>query len=228
MFSDREQAGELLAERVAELSLPDPLVLALPRGGVPVAVPVARRLGAPLDLALVRKIGAPGSPELAAGAIMVGAGVEEIVYNDEVLAMAGLRREELSDAVAQRRAELDERRRRYLGGRDPEPVAGRSVIVVDDGIATGATMRAALQGLRRQQPGRLVLAVPVAPPDTLARLRSLVDDLVCLDAPTPFWAVGQHYRDFAQVSDDDVVSALEAARAGTRVGREAGEKEDEA
>jgi len=208
VFNDRDEAGERLAEELSGMDLPDPVVLALPRGGVPVAVPVARRLGAELGLVLVRKIGVPGAPELAAGAVMDGPAGEEIVYNDTVLKMYGLRPEDLADTVARCRAEIADRRQRYLGGRPPPAVTGRTALVVDDGIATGATVRAALKGLRRQNPARLVLAVPVAPEDTLMRLRPLVDDLVCLEVPRHFLAVGQFYRNFAQVGDEAVVAAL--------------------
>jgi len=209
MFQDRSEAGLALAERLAGMELPDPLVLALPRGGVPVAVPIARRLAAPLDLALVRKIGTPGHEELAAGAILLGASGEDVVFNQEVLRHLGLRPDDFAEAVRMKRAELMDRRRRYLGGRSPEPVAGRSVVLVDDGIATGTTVRVALQGLRRQQPARIVLAVPVASPESIAMLRPLVDDLICLETPPQFHAVGLHYRDFAQVGDDAVVRWME-------------------
>ena len=145
LFHDRAEAGASLAEFVAELGLDDPVVLALPRGGVPVAAPVARRLSAPLDLLMVRKLGMPGHAELAAGAVVEGAGP---VFNREILAGAGLSETDFRDAVEEKRAEMAARRARYLGGRVPVPVAGRDVVVVDDGIATGATMRAALKGLR--------------------------------------------------------------------------------
>ena len=213
MFRDRLEAGERLADRLERMTLPRPLVLALPRGGVPVAVPVARRLRAPLDLALVRKIGMPDHPELAAGAILWGAGGEEIVWHEALLRSAGLRPEDFDHILAQRRAELQERRARYLGGRAPRPVEGRSVIVVDDGIATGMTVRAALAGLRRLDPARIVLAVPVAPPETLREIRPQVDELLCLEAPPGFRAVGQFYRDFAQTDDAEVIAALNAANA---------------
>ena len=218
VFDDRAQAGERLADELAGLDLPDPVVLALPRGGVPVAVPVAHRLGADLGLVLVRKIGVPGHPELAAGAIMDGPSGEEIVHNDTVLKIYGLRPDDLAETVARCRGEIAERRKRYLGDRPLPAIAGRTAIVVDDGIATGATVRAALKGLRRQKPARLVLAVPVAPEETLMRLRPLVDVLVCLLVPRHFAAVGQFYRDFAQVGDDAVIAALAAFRAADDAG----------
>lgn len=211
MFTDRAEAGELLADAVERLGLRDPLVLALPRGGVPVALPVARRLAAPLDLALVRKIGLPDQPELAAGALMSGPEGDTVVFNDDVLAATGCRPADFAQAIERLKAENAARRLRYLGQRAPEPVAGRWLVVVDDGIATGATVRAALQGLRRQGPAGIVLAVPVAPAETLERLRPLVEQLVCLAVPRPFHAVGQHYLRFEQVSDAEVAQAMAAA-----------------
>lgn len=210
MFKDRTEAGERLADRLERMALPHPLVLALPRGGVPVAVPVARRLRAPLDLALVRKIGMPGHPELAAGAILSGPGGEEIVWHEALLHSVGLTPDDFVQTLAERRRELDERRARYLRGRASRPVQRRSVIVVDDGIATGMTVRAALAGLRRLDPARIVLAVPVAPREALHELRPMVDELLCLDAPPGFHAVGQFYREFPQIDDAEVIAALDA------------------
>lgn len=212
-FIDRADAGRQLAERLAQERLPAPLVvLALPRGGVPIGTEVARRLGAPLDLLLVRKIGAPWQRELAVAAVVEGDG-PEVVIDDETLAASGA-----SPAYVQQQArlewrEIERRRARYLQGRARPALAGATVVVVDDGIATGTTVRAALQALRRRRPGRLVLAVPVAPRDTLARLAAEVDQLVCLATPEPFHAVGLHYRDFHQVEDDEVIAALDAAAA---------------
>lgn len=205
MFQDRTEAGERLADRLGAMALADPVVYALPRGGVPVALPVAQRLAAPLDLLLVRKIGAPGQPELAAGAVVEGA---EPVWNPGVLAAFGVTRADMAPRVAEKRDEIAERRRLWLAGRAPVPVAGRTAVVVDDGIATGATMRAALAGLRGRGAGRIVLAVPVAPPDVVAALRPLVDDLVCLECPAAFHAVGAHYRVFDQVPDAAVAAML--------------------
>lgn len=218
MFADRAEAGELLADALERLGLSDPLVLALPRGGVPVALPVARRLAAPLDLALVRKIGLPGQPELAAGAVMSGPEGDTIVFNDDVLAAAGHSPADFIRTIERLTAENAARRLRYLGHRAPEPVAGRWLVVVDDGIATGATVRAALQGLRRQNPAGIVLAVPVAPAETLERLCPLVDRLICLAVPRPFHAVGQHYLRFEQVSDAAVAEAMAAPGANPGTG----------
>ena len=210
-FIDREQAGRLLAKKVAALALPAPVVvLALPRGGVPVAAEIARVLHAPLDLLLVRKIGVPWQRELAAAAVVDG-DEPQVVLDDEVVRMAGL-----DDAYIQREAqhelrEIERRRALYLRGRAALPVAGATAIVVDDGIATGTSMRAALKALRRRRPARLVLAVPVAPHDTVEMLRSEVDDVVVLAEPEPFHAIGLHYDDFHQLEDAEVLAALDAA-----------------
>ena len=205
MYSDRTEAGQVLAEALGALELTDPVVLALPRGGVPVALPVARALGAPLDLVLVRKLGLPGHSELAAGAVVEGA---EPVFNRDVLAAYGLTPDDFSQAIADRRAEIAARRKLWLAGRAPVPRAGRSLVVVDDGIATGATMRAALEALADSGARELVLAVPVAPPDTLEALRPLVDRVVCPERPTAFYAVGAHYASFPQVDDSAVAQML--------------------
>lgn len=213
MFRDRTEAGEALADALAGLALPDPVVLALPRGGVPVAAPVARRLKAPLDLLLVRKIGAPGHEELAVGAVVDGP-VHEAVFNEPVLAMLGMTEADFALAIERKLAEIEARRAAYLGGAAPVPVEGRTAIVVDDGIATGATAKAALLGLKRRRPASVILAVPVAPADTLRDLEPLVDRVVCLDIPRDFYAVGAHYRDFPQVEDAEVIALLAAAREG--------------
>lgn len=214
-FANRQEAGRLLAERLAGLGLERPVVLALPRGGVPVALEVARRLSAPLDLVLVRKIGAPGHAELAAGAVVDGER-PELVLNEDVVRHYRMSEADL-DAVRDRQlAEIERRRRLYLGDRPRAPLAGAAVIVVDDGIATGATVRAALHAVRRAGPKELVLAVPVASPDILARLEREADRVVCL-APDPnLMAVGQAYGDFRQVEDEEVVAMLAQAAAAPR------------
>lgn len=210
MFRDREEAGRRLAERLRALDLPRPLVLALPRGGVPVAYEVATALQAPLDLVLVRKIGVPFQPELALGAVVDG-DTPEIVVNEDIARALGISEDEIARAAAREIAEIERRRRIYLRGRAPLPVAGRTAIVVDDGIATGATVRAALQALRRRDPERLVLAIPVAPPDTVAALRAVTDEIICLEMPHHFTAVGAYYGDFAQLSDAEVIALLDQA-----------------
>lgn len=211
MFRDRSEAGGALADRLDEMTLTDPVVLALPRGGLPVALPVAERLGAPLDLLLVRKIGAPGHEELAAGAVVDG-DVHQVVFNSHVLSILGLTEDDFRDKVAAKLAEIDERRTRYLGDAVPVPVEGRTALVVDDGIATGATVKAALRGLRLRNPKAIILAVPVAPRDSLTEIAPLVDEIVCLEVPEPFNAVGAHYQHFDQVDDMQVVSMMTAAR----------------
>lgn len=208
-FHDRDEAGQALADAVARLGLADPVVLALPRGGLPVAAPVARRLGAPLDLLLVRKIGMPGQGELAAGAVVDGAD-PVTVFNEPLIRSMGLTEADFADAVTEKLAEIETRRVRYLGGRAPVPLRGRTAIVVDDGIATGATVKAALRALRRREPAAIVLAVPVAPADALAEIGPLVDRVVCLRTPAPFIAVGAHYERFDQVDDDAVAGFLQA------------------
>jgi putative phosphoribosyl transferase len=209
-FTDRLEAGRALAQRLHQMDLPRPIVvLALPRGGVPIGAEVARTLGARLDLLLVRKIGAPWQPELAVAAVVDG-DPPDIVLDDETMALTGVGQTYVDAQAKKEMAEIERRRAVYQRGRAPVSVEGATAIVVDDGIATGTTVRAALKALRRRAPARLVLAVPLAPSDTLARLRSEVDDLVCLAEPFPFHAIGLHYRDFHQVSDDEVLDALNA------------------
>jgi putative phosphoribosyl transferase len=210
-FANRAEAGRLLARAVARLALHEPVVLALPRGGVPVATEVARALHAPLDLLLVRKIGAPMQPELAVAAVTDG-DRPQVVVDEETLRYSGADRAYVDEQARHQLAEIERRRTRYLRGRAPLPIAGRDVVLVDDGVATGTTVRAALAALRRAGASRLVLAVPVAPPDTVAQLRADVDDLVCLAQPAFFHAVGAHYIDFRQVEDDEVIALLDAAR----------------
>ncbi len=217
-FADRLEAGRLLAQRLAAMRLPPPVVvLALPRGGVPVAAEVARALHAPLDLLLVRKIGVPWQPELALAAVVDG-DEPQIVVDDEVQRMCGAERDYIDAQAAHELAEIERRRRVYLRGRAPLGVAGATAVVVDDGIATGTSVRAALKALRRRRPKRLVLAVPVAPSDTLAALRAEVDDVVCLAEPEPFRAIGLHYDDFHQLDDAEVLAALDVVAPPQRSG----------
>jgi putative phosphoribosyl transferase len=186
----------------------NPVVLALPRGGVPVGFEIAQRLDAPLDVALVRKIGVPWQPELALGA--VGDGAEpQVIINEALAADLAIDESYVADETARQLKEIERRRRIYLGARPPVPFAGRTVIIVDDGIATGSTVRAALRAVRMAGAGRIVLAVPVAPEDTIERLRAEVDEIVCLSSPSPFIAVGAHYKEFPQLADADVVALLE-------------------
>jgi putative phosphoribosyl transferase len=210
-FKDRADAGRRLAQALSALDLTDPVVLALPRGGVPVATEVARVLRAPIDLLLVRKIGAPMHPEVAIAA--VAEGLEPTVEIDhETLALSGASVDYVYREVPSHLDETGRRRRVYLQGRAPLPVEGKTVVLVDDRIATGTSVRAALCSLRRRKPARIVLAVPVAPQNEVARLRAEVDDLVCLATPASFDAVGSYYRDFEQATDDQVVALMEEFR----------------
>jgi len=221
-FSDRSEAGRALAQQLAKLDLRQPVVLALPRGGVPVAAEIARELKAPLDLVLVRKIGVPWQPELAVAAIVDGEHPEMVIDTD-VQRAAGVDRAYIEAEAKKQLREIERRRRSYLGGRSPIPLEGRTVIVVDDGIATGTTVRAALQALRRHKPAALVLAVPVAPRETIAELRREVDRIVCLAEPEPFYAIGLHYGDFHQVEDEEVTAALSSVSGTSQsVGQDAG------
>jgi len=207
-FRNRTDAGRQLAEKLATYAdRPDVLVLALPRGGVPVGSEVARALGAPLDAFLVRKLGVPGYEELAMGAVATG-GVR--VLNDEIVRGLGIVEHVIDVAVAREMEELARREQLYRGGSPPPNVAGRTVILVDDGLATGATMRAAVAALRRQHPARIVVAVPTASPDTREALKAEADDVVCAITPEPFFAVGHWYEDFRQTTDDEVRDLLRA------------------
>lgn len=210
-FADRLAAGRQLATRILALDLADPIVLALPRGGVPVAFPVAKALGAPLDLVLVRKIGAPGHPEFGIGAVVDGAD-PQVVLNEEIVAQLGVSPAYIAEQVRRELVELERRRARYLGDRAPVALTGRNVVLVDDGIATGGTVKAALDGIALAHPSRLVLAVPVAPREAISELRSKTDEIICLSTPEPFHAVGLHYADFAQTSDEEVIALLDEAR----------------
>lgn len=210
-FANRSEAGLLLGERVKALRLRDPVIYALPRGGVPVAAEVAAVLGAPLDLVLVRKIGAPDQPELAIGAIVDG-DTPEVVLNADIFAATGASEDFIVAARRRELAEIERRRARYLAGRAPVDPAGRTAVVVDDGLATGASARAALHALRRRGAARLVLAVPVAPPGTPEALRGDADDIVCLVEAELFRGIGAFYRDFHQLTDEEVIAALAARR----------------
>jgi putative phosphoribosyl transferase len=210
MFRDRADAGRRLAERLQGHRAGWPVVLALPRGGVPVGFEVARALGAPLDIVLVRKIGAPRQPELAAAAIVDGSGTE-IVLNEDVIEGLAIPRSYIEEEAARQRVELERRRQAYLPGRPHPKLQGCTAIIVDDGIATGATIRAALKAVRRSHPKRLVLAAPVAPPETVRALRSECDELVCLAEPAIFGGISAFYDDFRQLEDDEVIELLKRA-----------------
>lgn len=212
IFANRKAAGEQLAESLVEYKDRDPVVLALPRGGVPVGFEVAKALSAPLDVILVRKIGAPGQPELAVGAVVDG-GSPETVINEDVKDPLGIEDSYIEEESARQLAEIERRRKLYIGDRPRPEIAGKTAIIVDDGIATGATVRAAIHAVRRRSPERIVLAVAVAPPDTVELLRGEVDELVCLLTPTLFAAISPYYREFHQLDDEEVVSILGKATA---------------
>lgn len=206
-FRDRIDAGRRLAKALVGHKDERPIVLGLPRGGVPVAAEVARALNAPLDLILVRKIGVPFQPELAMGAVVDGAD-PLVVRNEEIIRMARVSEAEFNAIRDHELAEIKRRRVRYVGDRSHPDLKDRIVIVVDDGIATGATTRAALRAVRKQKPRRLIMAVPVAPTSTLDELRAETDDIVCLEDYEPFGAVGAYYADFGQTSDQEVADLL--------------------
>jgi putative phosphoribosyl transferase len=212
MFEDRANAGKHLAGKLTHLKDKKPLVLALPRGGVPVGFEVARALGAPLDVLLVRKIGVPWQPELALGAVTDGDKPETFIDKD-LAKLLGISDDFVKEETARQVEELERRRRVYCAGRPPVDIAGSTAIVVDDGIATGATMRVALQAARKRNPARLVLATPVAAPDTVDRLRPLADEVVCVETPADLGAIGFYYADFHQMSDEEVTAILARAAA---------------
>jgi len=218
-FRDRADAGRRLAAALSSYRQEDCLVLALPRGGVPVADEVAQSLAAPMDLLLVRKIGAPWHPEFAIGAVVDG-GAPIIVRNDDILRATGVSESEFKKICALELEEIERRRRLYLQGSQPLDPKGHIAIVIDDGIATGATVRAALRAVRKRDPKKLILAVPVAPRAAIAELRPEVDDIVCLATPEPFGAVGYFYSNFDQVSDSEVIAIM--ARYRTHLPKHAG------
>ncbi len=215
-FRNRREAGRILAARLGDLHGPElGLVLALPRGGVPVAFEVAKALGLPLDVMLVRKLGLPGQEELAMGAIASGGA---LVYNEELLRQIPVPQEAIDEVRERETRELDRREQLYRGGRAAVDVTGRGVILIDDGVATGATIRAAILALRQLRPAHVLVAVPVAPPATVAALSDEADEVVCLATPEPFIGVGRWYQDFAQTSDDEVRALLDANRSQIREG----------
>lgn len=206
-FKDRSEAGRKLAQALARYIDQQPVILALPRGGVPVAAEVAAALNAPLDLILVRKIGVPFEPELAMGAVVDG-GAPIVVRNEDIIQSAGIDETQFKAVCDGELAEIERRRQQYLGSRERVDVTGRTAIIVDDGIATGATTRAALRATRMRNPKRLILAVPVAPTESLAAMREEADEVVCLEDHEFFGAIGFYYRDFRQVADQEVIDTL--------------------
>jgi putative phosphoribosyl transferase len=208
-FRDRQEAGCLLAKALAVYATrSDVIVLALPRGGVPVGFEVAKTLHAPLDVVIVRKLGVPGQEELAMGAI-AGGGMQ--VINNCVVRSLGISQEQIASEAAKERAELERRERLYRGGRPAQDIRGRTVILVDDGIATGTTMKVAIAAIKRQQPSKIVVAIPVAPLSTCEQMEREVDEVMCLFSPEDFVAIGVWYSDFTQVPDQEVCDLLERA-----------------
>lgn len=214
-FHDRVDAGRRLARALAGYKDRRPVVLALPRGGVPVAAEVAEALGAPLDLVLVRKIGVPTQPELAMGAVVDGA-EPIVVRNDDIVRCTHVSEMDFRMIRDAELAEIERRRMRYIGTRTRADPAGRVVIVVDDGVATGATVQAALRAVRQRRPAKLVLAVPVGPTSTIEELRRDADDVICLEEHEPFGAIGYFYTDFRPTTDREVVEALARCPVGSR------------
>lgn len=207
MFRDRQHAGIELAAELSKLVLRQPVVLALPRGGVPVGLEIAKALGAPLDLLIVRKVGAPGNPELAVAAIVDG-NPPDIVLNREIVEAYDLDDDELAMLIERERPELERRCLAYHGKRRPVSIAGKAVIVVDDGAATGTSMKVAVRALKRRSPTEVIVAIPVAPPNIVVELKREADRVVCLSQPTRFLALSHHYLRFPQVSDDEVTELL--------------------
>ncbi|KAI1720472.1 phosphoribosyl transferase domain-containing protein [Ditylenchus destructor] len=209
-FHDRIDAGRRLAEKLESMNLENPVILALPRGGVPVAFEVAKCLKAPLDLLMVRKIGAPMNKEFAIGAVVDGPG-PMLVLNENARQFH-LNREYMEEEMRRQLAEIERRRPIYFKGRKPEDVRGRTVIIIDDGIATGSTARVALKALQQKNAKRIILAVPVGPGDTVEDLRSEGCEVLCLSTPPNFCAVGNHYEVFNQTEDEEVIKLMDAAR----------------
>lgn len=217
LFTDRADAGHRLAYALHKYKNTGPLILALPRGGVPVGLEIAKALGAPLDVILVRKIGAPGFPELALGAVVDG-DPPQTLLNEDVVKLVQASPAYIEEQTREEIAEIKRRRVLYRTDKPPVRVAGRTIILVDDGVATGATVRVVLRSLRQAGARRVVLAIPVAPRDTLNELASEADDVVCLATPEPFHAVGLAYAHFEQTTDDEVISALAEAAPPTTLG----------
>lgn len=209
-FLNRTEAGKALAKELAQKEYEDPVILALPRGGVPVGIEVVRTLRAPMDLVMVRKIGVPSQPELAAAAVVNG-DHPQIVVNENIAKHAGLSHQDIERLAHTQLEEIQRRRGIYLKDRASIPINGRTVIVVDDGIATGATVRASLKAIRKNGPAKLILAVPVASPETVEQMRKEVDELICLLQPAGFYAIGAHYTDFGQTTDEEVIRLMDEA-----------------
>ena len=217
-FADRREAGRALAARLIDKARDNPVIVALPRGGVPVAYEVAKALSAPLDLLMVRKIGAEGWKEFGLGAVIDG-DHPHLVLNDAVVRQIDPNPDYIRAEMQRQLKEIERRRLIYCGDRKPISLAGRTVIVVDDGIATGGTVRAALEGVRRNSPEKVILAVPVAPPSTLEALAALCDEIICLASPVNFGAVGAFYSNFDQTEDDEIIQLLAELEKRPDIGR---------
>ena len=212
-FRDRQEAGQLLAQALAFLKgEKEVIVLGIPRGGVVVAAEVAKALDAPLDVYITRKIGAPYNPELAIGAI---ASSGDVVLDEKLISALDVSPEYIQSEIQQQRREIERRLKKYRGNRPAQKLEGKTILLVDDGVATGATTMATIRALKKQKPAKLILAIPVGPPDAVVRLREEVDELVCLATPQPFWAVGTHYLVFDQTPDEEVVRLLQESRSET-------------
>jgi putative phosphoribosyl transferase len=216
-FENRTSAGRALAQKLEARDYPNPVVYALPRGGVPIALEIAKKIQAPLDLLLVRKIGVPNHEELAAGSIVDGE-KPDIIVNPAIVHAAQMTKTEFEVASARALKEIERRRALYLADAKPIPAKGATAILVDDGIATGASMRAAIEAVRRREPARVVVAVPVASREAAAEFSELADVFICIAAPLHFGAVGYYYRDFTQLTDEDVIALMQEARAMRRPG----------
>lgn len=215
MFGDRKESGSRLAEKLAAYREGSSvIVLALPRGGVVTGYEVARSLRVPLDVIIVRKIGFPGQPELAVGAVSE---TGTVVLNERLIAAGGVRPEYLDEEIERRKVEIERRVQLYRGGRILSGLEGKTVILVDDGVATGATIKSAIETLHKERLERLVVAVPVAPPSTAAELEAMTDEFICLAAPADFMAVGNFYRDFRQTTDEEVVEMLRRSPPGNTI-----------
>lgn len=205
MFENRRDAGKQLADELKTRNYDDPVIIAVPRGGVPLGIEVATALNAPLDLVIPRKIGAPGNPEYAVGAVTEDG---SIVTNESAVKSTGATEEYIRRAAEEQRQEVERRLQEYRGDRDPTDVTEKTVIIVDDGVATGTTLKAAIKSIRRRGPSHLVVAVPVGSASSIQEIRRLADDVICLDTPSHFGAVGQYYRSFPQTTDDEVKKLL--------------------
>jgi predicted phosphoribosyltransferase len=207
-FKNREEAAKKLAKELIKFRGKNPVVLAIPRGGVVIAYEVAKTLNAPLDLIIPRKIGAPGNPELAIGAVIEDG---TTVLNHGLISALGISKDYIESVKQEQIQEIKRRSKTYCGDAAPHELKKKTVIIVDDGIATGATMKAAIHSIRKKEPSSIVVATPVAPPDTLEELRKEVDELICLVAYEPFYAIGQFYDNFDQVSDEEVIKLLRSS-----------------